>query len=102
MLALWEGEPLRVSELAERLSLEPATLSPVLKRLESSGFVVRDRDPRDDRALAVSLTPAGRRLRRRAEKIPQAIIARLGLEVSELEDIRDRVTTLVDAAQSTT
>ena len=102
MLALWEGEPLRVSELAERLSLEPATLSPVLKRLESSGFVVRDRDPRDDRALAVSLTPAGRRLRRKAEKIPPAIIARLGMEVSELEDIRDRVTTLVDAAQSTT
>ncbi|MBP6526522.1 MAG: MarR family transcriptional regulator [Dermatophilaceae bacterium] len=100
MLALWESEPLRVSELAERLSLEPATLSPLLKRLETSGFVVRDRDPRDDRALAVSLTPAGRRLRRKAEKIPPAIIARLGMEVSELEDIRDRLTTLIDAAQN--
>ena len=100
MLALWESEPLRVSELAERLSLEPATLSPLLKRLETSGFVVRDRDPRDDRALAVSLTPAGRRLRLKAEKIPPAIIARLGMEVSELEDIRDRLTTLIDAAQN--
>lgn len=100
MLALWEQEPLRVSELAERLSLEPATLSPLLKRLEAGGLVVRDRDPRDDRALAVSLTPAGRRLRRRAEKIPPAIIARLGMEVSELEDIRDRLTTLIDATHS--
>lgn len=100
MLALWEQEPLRVSELADRLSLEPATLSPLLKRLEASGLVVRARDPHDDRALAVSLTPAGRRLRRRAERIPPAIIARLGMEVSELEDIRDRLTTLIDAAHS--
>src|SRR6478735_4816461 len=56
MLALWESEPLRVNELADRLSLEPATLSPLLKRLEASGMVARERDPRDDRALAVSLT----------------------------------------------
>ncbi len=100
MLALWETEPLRVSELADRLSLEPATLSPLLKRLEAGGFVVRDRDPLDDRALAVSLTPAGRRLRRRAERIPPAIIAQLGMEVCELEDIRDRLTTLIDATRS--
>lgn len=100
MLALWEQEPLRVSELADRLRLEPATLSPLLKRLEAGGLVVRRRDPQDDRALAVSLTPTGRRLRRRAEKIPPAIIARLGMEVSELEDIRDRLTTLIDAAHS--
>ena len=100
MLALWEQEPLRVSELADRLSLEAATLSTLLKRLEAAGLVVRGRDPHDDRALAVSLTPTGRRLRRRAEKIPPAIIARLGMEVSELEDIRDRLTTLIDAAHS--
>lgn len=100
MLALWETEPLRVSELADRLSLEPATLSPLLKRLEAGGLVVRGRDPHDDRALAVSLTPAGRRLRRRAERIPPAIIDRLGMEVSELEDIRDRLTTLIEATRS--
>ena len=79
MLALWEDSPLRVCELAERLSLEPATLSPLLKRLESSGMVVRGRDPHDDRALAVSLT-RGAAARRRAERIPPAIIARLGME----------------------
>ena len=38
MLALWESEPLRVSELADRLSLEPATLSPLLKRLEAAAW----------------------------------------------------------------
>src|SRR6187401_1638332 len=56
MLALWEAEPLRVNELADRLSLEPATLSPLLKRLEAGGLVERRRDPHDDRAVAVTLT----------------------------------------------
>ena len=99
MLALWEAEPLRVNELADRLSLEPATLSPLLKRLEAGGLVTRRRDPNDERAVSVALTPAGRRLRRRAERIPPAVVARLGIEISELEDLRDRLTTVIEAAR---
>ena len=64
------GSPLKVSELARRLSLEPATLSPLLKRLEASGMVTRER-PRDDRALAVSLTTKGVEARAQAEQIPR-------------------------------
>jgi DNA-binding MarR family transcriptional regulator len=99
MLALWEEAPLRVSEVAERLSLEPATLSPLLKRLEAMGYVERRRDPQDERAVAVSLTPRGRRLRSRAERIPPAVVERLGLEIAELEDIRDRLTSLIAATR---
>ena len=99
MLALWEDEPLRVSELADRLSLEPATLSPLLKRLESAGLVTRRRDPDDERAVAVGLTPAGRRLRARAEQIPPAVMARLGMGLTELEDLRDRLTTVIEATR---
>jgi MarR family transcriptional regulator, organic hydroperoxide resistance regulator len=99
MLALWEEAPLRVSAIAERLSLEPATLSPLLKRLEASGLVRRERDPRDERAVSVSLTPAGRRMRRRAERIPPAVLSRLGMEVTELEQIRDRLTALIEATR---
>ena len=99
MLALWEAEPLRVSELADRLSLEPATLSPLLKRLEAGGLVTRRRDPDDERAVAITLTPAGRRLRRKAERIPPAVVARLGIEISELEELRDRLTTVIEAAR---
>lgn len=101
MLALWEEAPLRVSEIAERLSLEPATLSPLLKRLEAAGHVRRERDSADERAVAVTLTPSGRRLRRRAERIPAAVIERLGMEVADLEDIRDRLTSLIDATRRT-
>ncbi len=99
MLALWEAEPLRVSELADRLSLEPATLSPLLKRLEAGGLVTRRRDPDDERAVAITLTPAGRRLRRKAERIPPAVVARLGIEIGELEELRDRLTTVIEAAR---
>ncbi len=99
MLALWEGEPLRVSELADRLSLEPATLSPLLKRLEAAGLVTRRRDPDDERAVAVTLTPEGRRLRQDAERIPPAVMARLGMGLTELEDLRDRLTTVIEAAR---
>ena len=99
MLALWEDEPLRVSKLADRLSLEPATLSPLLKRLEAAGLVTRRRDPDDERAVAVTLTPAGRRLREDAERIPHAVMARLGIGLAELEDLRDRLTTVIEAAR---
>ena len=99
MLALWEESPLRVSQVADRLSLEPATLSPLLKRLETGGMVRRDRDPRDERAVSVSLTPAGRRLRAEAERIPPAVLDRLGMEVVDLEEIRDRLTALIDATR---
>ena len=99
MLALWEEAPLKVSELARRLSLEPATLSPLLKRLEASGMVTRGRDPKDDRALAVTLTPKGSRARAKAEQIPPAIMRRLDMGLEELEELRDSLTRLIEATR---
>lgn len=101
MLALWEQSPLKVSELARRLSLEPATLSPLLKRLELGGMVTRERDPHDDRALAVTLTAKGAAARQQALDVPPAILDRLGMDVSELETLRDGLTRLIAAARPT-
>src|SRR5690242_17117496 len=64
MLALWQHQPLSVRELGEKLALDPATLSPLLKRLEAIGYLTRTRDPQDERSLQITLTTAGRRLRR--------------------------------------
>src|SRR3954453_12444139 len=66
MLALWQYEPLSVRRLAELVSLEPATLSPLLKRLQVTGYVERERDPADERSLRVTLTSQGCDLRRQA------------------------------------
>ncbi len=98
MLALWERSPRTVRDLGEALSLEPATLSPLLKRLEAGGLLTRTRRADDERALDVELTAAGRALRSRALAVPGKIVQRLGLELSELERIRDGLTTLLAAA----
>src|SRR5690348_10949992 len=63
MLALWERSPRTVRDLADTLYLEPATLSPLLKRLEQAGLVARTRNASDERALDVSLTAEGVALR---------------------------------------
>ncbi|MFD0787134.1 MarR family winged helix-turn-helix transcriptional regulator, partial [Micromonospora azadirachtae] len=59
MLALWQYAPLSVRELSRLLQLDPGTLSPLLKRLEATGYVHRERAAADERSLAVTLTAAG-------------------------------------------
>jgi len=98
MLALWGSEPLTVRELAEKLSLESATLSPLLKRLEAVGYLTRPRHPDDERALQVGLTPEGRKLRERALAIPTAIMARLDMNIDELRDLHRRLTDVIKRA----
>jgi DNA-binding MarR family transcriptional regulator len=61
-------------------------------------MVTRERNPRDVRALAVSLTAKGRRIRARAERIPPAIVARLGMSLGELEELRDGLTRVIAAS----
>jgi len=84
MLALWQHEPLSVRQLGELLSLEPATLSPLLKRLEAIGYLRRDRDVADERTLRVTLTEQGRALRSQALEVPPTIMTKLAMDVDEL------------------
>lgn len=98
MLALWQHEPLTVRELATKLSLESATLSPLLKRLEAVGYLTRPRHPEDERALQVALTPKGRKLRERALEIPPAMMARLDMDIEELQDLHRRLTDVIKRA----
>ncbi|GAB2456142.1 DNA-binding MarR family transcriptional regulator [Conyzicola lurida] len=98
MLALWESSPRTVRDLGDALLLEPATLSPLLKRLEAAGLLTRTRSAKDDRALDIELTAEGRALRSQAERVPGTIVDRLGLSVAELEEMRDALTRLVAAA----
>jgi len=98
MLALWEHEPVSVRDLSGMLQLDPGTLSPLLKRLESAGYIRRPRNPHDERALAVELTREGRALRRKALRVPPAIVERLGMDVDELMELQRRLTRVIDAA----
>ena len=98
MLALWERSPRTVRDISEALRLEPATLSPLLKRLESAGLLTRTRNADDERALDVELTASGTALRRKAVVVPGQVIERLGMDVAELEQTRDALTRLLAAS----
>lgn len=99
MLALWERSPRTVRDIGEALLLDPATLSPLLKRLEGGGFITRTRNASDERSLDVELTIYGQALRAEAEKVPGKIVERLGMSVPQLEEIRDGLTRLLDASR---
>ncbi|WP_309620449.1 MarR family transcriptional regulator [Salinibacterium sp.] len=101
MLALWERSPRTVRDIGQALRLEPATLSPLLKRLQSAGLLTRNRNVNDERALDVELTTEGRALRGRAELVPGQIVDRLGMDTAQLERIRDGLTLLLAASDRT-
>ncbi|MEV7628292.1 MarR family transcriptional regulator [Actinoplanes sp. NPDC089786] len=98
MLALWQHAPLSVRRLSELLQLDPGTLSPLLKRLEAIGYLRRERDPADERSLAITLTTEGRSLRSKAEKIPPAVVERLGLPLADLQSLHAALTRVIAAA----
>ncbi|TQM34988.1 MarR family winged helix-turn-helix transcriptional regulator [Microbacterium kyungheense] len=89
MLALWERSPRSLRELAEELALEPATLSPLVKRLEAQDLVTRARRDGDERVLDVGLTEAGRDLRERALAVPGRVMAAAGTDAAALRALRD-------------
>ncbi|MER7283259.1 MarR family transcriptional regulator [Dactylosporangium sp. NPDC000244] len=95
MLALWQRSPLSVKELSRLLQLDPGTLSPLLKRLESGGLIHRRRAEHDERVLEVTLTATGRALRAEAQKIPPAIIKQLGMPIDELLQLHAALTRVI-------
>jgi len=74
MMVLWEKDALTVSEVGERLFLDSATLTPLLKRMEQADLLTRTRAASDERQVIISLTPHGDALRREAAKLPPSIL----------------------------
>ena len=88
LIALWEHESLTVRELGEQLRLDHGTLTPLLKRMESSGLVERRRDNADERFVVVSLAGKGEALRKHAQRIQCDMKDQLGLAPQEFEDLQ--------------
>jgi DNA-binding MarR family transcriptional regulator len=101
MLVLWEQDGLGVSQLGERLNLDSATLTPLLKRLEAAGHVQRLRDAADERRVRLQLTAQGRALRERAQAIPPRLAAATGCGLDELASLTRRLADLRDRLRST-
>ncbi|MGK2882171.1 MAG: MarR family winged helix-turn-helix transcriptional regulator [Mycobacterium sp.] len=105
MLALWDhrkesatAAPMSVKQIAAALQLDSATLSPMLKRLTALGLVSRTRSTADERTTQVELTDDGVALRDRALKIPPAVVACLGVDLAELDTLRQVLRRINSAA----
>lgn len=94
MLVLWEQDDVSVSALGERLFLDSGTLTPLLKRMEAAGLLVRTRSAQDERRVQISLTAAGRKLKTRAAQVPACVLGTTQQSVPELVALTKKIQTL--------
>ena len=88
MMVLWERDDVTVSEIGERLFLDSATLTPLLKRLETAGLLHRLRSRKDERQVVVTLTDKGHELRQQARAIPESVICATSCEMEKLQSLK--------------
>lgn len=94
MMVLWEQDDVTVSEIGERLFLDSATLTPLLKRLENAGLVQRLRSRKDERQVVVTLTVAGRELKQKAETIPESVRCASACDLEKLQSLKGELEAL--------
>ncbi len=94
MLLLWERDGVMVSELGERLFLDSGTLTPLLKRLETSGLIARVRDVADERRVHITLTVSGRKLKTKAAAVPVGVLNATQCSVSDLVSLTRQIQAL--------
>lgn len=94
--ALNAADGLTVGQLGAELRLDSNTLTPLLKRMETAGWLTRSRDTRDERQVRLSLTDAGRTLAVHTAMVPVAFAEKTGLQMSEIADLRDILAALRD------
>ena len=99
MMVLWETPCVSSRQLGRRLCLDSGTLTPVLKRLESMGYVNRKRDEKDERNLIVTLTEAGQALKQRAAFIPGQMAACIRMEPEDALQLYTLLHRLLDTMQ---
>jgi len=88
MLVLWDRGEQSIGALCTAMGLDTGTVSPLVKRLERSGYVLRRRDRKDERSVKIELTQEGRALRDRAESVPGTIASCLLAREDEYLELR--------------
>ncbi len=100
LLVLWEHDQESVGSLGEKLFLDSGTLTPLLKRMESAGWIDRRRDSSDERRVIVCLTESGRALRDKACPFPPRLLDATGCAASELTELTDSLKKLRERLQA--
>lgn len=94
MMVLWERDELTVSDIGARLFLDSATLTPLLKRMETQGLVQRARARSDERQVIITLTEQGQALRAQAAEMMPAILSATKCSLDEITGLRDQLVNL--------
>jgi DNA-binding MarR family transcriptional regulator len=94
MLVLWENDALTVSQIGERLFLDSATLTPLLKRLAASGWVTRERSAQDERQVVITLTRSGKALKAKAADVPYQVFCATALGIDRLGPLKAQLESL--------
>lgn len=94
---LWEKDGRTIGAIADRLALEPSTITPLVKRLEQAGFVTRQRSTVDERLVGVHLSDRGRTLQAETGCLASTLLQRSGFTPQELAELNERIRTLRDA-----
>jgi MarR family transcriptional regulator, organic hydroperoxide resistance regulator len=95
LLVLWEKETITMKELGNKLYLDSGTLTPLLKRLEGLGFVIRERSSEDERLLCITITEKGQQLKDKARNIPQCILNSIDVDLSNLINVKKNMDELL-------
>jgi DNA-binding MarR family transcriptional regulator len=95
--ALWEEDGRTITAIADRLALEPSTITPLVKRLEAAGFVGRLRNPADERQVQVRLTASGKALRADTACLADTLLERSGMTADQLTTLNGQIQSLRDA-----
>ena len=96
MLVLWEQDDVLVKSIGERLFLDSGTLTPLLKRLETSGLIARTRDEADERQVRITLTREGRLLKKKALEIPRQMLCAIGQSQAAIGNLKAQLSVIRD------
>jgi DNA-binding MarR family transcriptional regulator len=101
LVTLWSDDARTIGELGATLALDSGTLSPLVRRLEKAGLVIRTRRPGDERVVEVALTPEGSALRTRMSSVSGEIATCMGIDLATAHDLLDSLHRLTGNVQTT-
>ena len=96
MMVLWETDGITVKNIAQQLQLDSPTITPLLKRLESAGFLNRQRNANDERVVNIFITDAGRNIQARVAEMQKGVACQTGMQETQFIELRSTLHELID------
>lgn len=91
LMVLWENKSITVKQLGESLWLDSGTLTPLLKRMETNGLLIRKRSIEDERVVNISITDKGEGIKKMVEHIPAKLKGQLQMADQQLTNLRKQI-----------